>query len=302
MMQCHFCFKSFEPQTHNAAYCSQRCKRSQENANKREKRAQGIQKAGMVPTTRWTTSPDQRIFIVPDTHVGYHDERAWSLLLNAVAAYQPTKVVVLGDFLDCEGLSRFPSNPTSSHGIRLQQDVDVARELLGQLVDAAPTAEREFIEGNHELRISKWVMTHAPGLYGLQGLELERMLGLEDLGYGYTHYDDCVELAPGMIAIHGKMISKHSAWSAQKEADRWQVSGVSGHTHRLGVFHQTTYDGYRFWLECGYMGRMDVPGAQATSNWQQGFGTVTIVDGNPWPNAHRIVDGKTIVEGKVIRA
>lgn len=301
MMECGFCSKSFTPQSHNAAYCSLKCKRNKENAVKREKRAQGIQKSGMVRTTRWQTSPDQRIFIVPDTHVGYHDQYAWDILLNSVAAYKPTKVVVLGDFLDCEGLSRFPSNPTTSHGARLQQDVDQAKELLGQLVDAAPDAEKEFIEGNHELRISKWLMTHGPGLYGLKALELEEMLGLKELGFGFTHYDDCVELAPGMIAIHGKMISKHAGWSAQKEAERWQVSGVSGHTHRLGVFHQTTYDGFRFWMECGYMGRMDVPGAEVTSNWQQGFGSVTIVDGNAWPQCHRIADGKTLVDGQVIR-
>jgi hypothetical protein len=242
-----------------------------------------------------------RLLAWPDTHIGYEDERACNATLKAVEVFQPTVISILGDFLDLEGPSAYPSKPTTSHGLRLQADIDRANQWLDMIQQAAGGARIVFTMGNHELRLEKTLMAKNPEFYGLRCLTIPELLKFDQRKFDWCDYDSCVELIPGVIATHGKMISKHSAWSAQKESDRWGLSGVSGHVHRLGVYYQTSYDYRRFWVEAGFLGSMSVPGAADTSNWQQGFATVVVEDGNVYPQTHPIYDGKTIVEGKSIR-
>lgn len=295
------CGAEFEPRSHNARYCSSRCKRSEENAGKREARARVRTDAGLLRVSP-SPSKDMRLFAWPDTHVGYESPAACTAALKAMEIFKPTVVAVLGDFLDLEGPSSFPSRPTTSHGLRLQQDIDRSNEWLDQIQQAAGDARVVFTLGNHEARLEKTLMAKSPEFYGLRCLTVPELLGLDRRDIEWCDYEQCIELMPGIVATHGKMLSKHSGWTAQKEADRWQVSGVSGHVHRLGIYYQTTYDYNRFWIESGFLGSLEVPGASLTSNWQQGFATLVVEGGHAFPETHPIYNGMTYIDGKVVRA
>lgn len=70
-----------------------------------------------------------------------------------------------------------------------------------------------------------------------------------------------------------------------------------------------------FGLNCGCLCRCDgaVPSvhggqhadgshAAITENWQQGYGTIRYNATEAWPEVHRIIDGKTIYDGKILTA
>lgn len=303
-MKCGYCGVEFTPKVHNQGYCSKRCKRDQENARKREFRAELINAAGATTASKKLAPvKDGSYFMWPDTHYPYQDDRAVAVALNALAGGDYDEVVILGDFMDTEGVSRWPKAPTKAHGVRMQEEIDAAKEGLCQIRAAAPNAKIRFIGGNHEYRLERYLMERSPELWGLRDLEISQLLRMHEQNIEYTAYENTlVELAPGFLAMHGQCISGHSAGSAQKEVAKWHSSGVSGHTHRLGVYYQRTFEGYRAWMECGYLGSWSTPGCQPSANWQQGFGTVHVIDGFPHMEPHQIVGYKTRVNGVLYKA
>lgn len=69
--------------------------------------------------------PLSRILIIPDTHVPYHDERAWLLLLQVAQAFGFDYVIVVGDFLDCYYVSAHSKSPSRVRVVRLESDAEL---------------------------------------------------------------------------------------------------------------------------------------------------------------------------------
>jgi hypothetical protein len=144
-----------------------------------------------------------------------------------------------------------------------------------------------MIRSNHTDRLFNTIAMRAPGLLGLPELQLENFLGLKELGIKY--HTDPYQLAPGWLLMHGD-------------------EGNVGHTHRMGLTHQTqTYRGGKpktIWgLELGNL--MDYSNAKYIKaglfTWQQGFG-ILHVDGNTvTPQLVPIINNSFTVEGKTFK-
>ncbi|MCA8938790.1 MAG: hypothetical protein KDB07_03230, partial [Planctomycetes bacterium] len=48
-------------------------------------------------------------------------------------------------------------------------------------------------------------------------------------------------------------------------------SGISGHTHRLGIHYRTTLAGTKFWIENGCLCNLDPDYTHGQPDWQHGF-------------------------------
>ena len=74
---------------------------------------------------------------------------------------------------------------------------------------------------------------------------MTRELGIRRFnGYG-------LRLRKHFLVRHGTVVRKHAGASARAEMESAGVSGVSGHTHRLGIFRRTTYGPPLTWAEGG---------------------------------------------------
>ena len=66
----------------------------------------------------------------------------------------------------------------------------------------------------------------------------------------------------------------HSGASAKAEYSKYNKGGMSGHTHRRGVYEHRDYNGTQAWWEMGLLGTIREDYV-AHADWQQGFNVVT---------------------------
>lgn len=220
-----------------------------------------------------------------DTHIPFHDQRSLDVVAQVIRIARPNVVVHQGDLLDCYHLSRFDKNPKRLH--RLQDEIDAARAHLAAFRLLAPTARFIYLSGNHEdrLRRTLWSLPpHAEALLGLdavtEALTWPKLLGLEELGIEHYDYGDQTRaqakepLLPRFMLKHGTIVRKLSGYTARAELDKYNRSGASGHTHRLGAFFHRDANGNHVWVETGCTCQLNPEYAQ-DPDWQAGAVVMT---------------------------
>lgn len=237
---------------------------------------------------------NRTIMVMPDLHAPDHDEVALGAFLNALDTVHPDELVIIGDFLDCKAPARWSKATAAEYADTLPGELDAGKQVLEQIRGTFDGVV-SFIPGNHENRITSYVTTYAPAVAGLVP-SLPDLLDFRTYDVGY--HPGVYPVAPGAIAIHGKLLSSvlgAAGQSAFKERMRHGTSIVQGHTHRLGIGYDTQ-DRTRFWMECGHLydvtkaGYLEFAGK---ANWQHGFGVLHVRDGLVFPTVHAIHEGKS---------
>lgn len=218
---------------------------------------------------------------ISDTHIPYFDPFAWQLTLNIVRAVQPTTVNVLGDALDFYQLSTFDKNPERLKDGGLQEDLDQWYRMARDLQRAAPAACKfKFVPGNHEDRLRRY-LNRNPELFGLRALELPSLMRLDELGFEY--FADEIEIVPNLLlGKHGIVVRKDSAYSAKGELERekYAISTITGHTHRMGTHYTTTRLGLVKAHENGCLCLQNPEFVTGLPNWQMGATMTTHYGGD----------------------
>ena len=241
----------------------------------------------------------ERIVVVSDLQIPYHDPKAVHNLIDFMKRYKPDRVVSIGDEIDLPQISRWERGRLGEYAGTIGKDRDTTVKLLEQL------RVSDVIRSNHTDRLFNYIASYAPGLYGIPELRLENFLRLPELGI--TYWRKPMPIAPGWVAVHGDhgRISQVAGQTALKQAQSHGKSVVCGHTHRLGLSSVTEASG-------GILGRiltgfevgnlMDFKKAHYThgsANWQQGFGLLYVDGRNVTPVSIPVAkDGSFIVEGK----
>lgn len=246
--------------------------------------------------TGWKTAA-----ILPDPQIGYrrladgsldpfHDARAIDVALQVVEAERPDLTVWLGDYLDLAPMGKYRYEP--GFALTVQPAIDYGYRLMAQV--AALSGETRLIEGNHDMRMSTYLMDNAVSAYGLRKgsvlngdwpvLSVPYLLDLNELGVeyvgGYPH--GATYINDQLACIHG--VKTDIATVANAET----VSVIQGHMHRICQAHKTRnsrgapkFNGaYSPGCLCRIDGAvpqqklaLDAKGAPAKSwnNWQQGL-------------------------------
>lgn len=237
----------------------------------------------------------RRILFVPDTHVPYHDRRAFALMLQAMRGWKPDIIAVLGDLADFYSVS--------SHAKRVDRvrtlDVEVAEvnEALSQL-DALGATERHYVCGNHEERLERYLMDKAPELFNM--VRIRDLFKLDDRGWHYTPYKESARIG-ALNLTHD--VGQAGKFAFMRAMDAFQGNVVIGHTHRMGVHFEGNSKG-----EChvsaqfGWLGEVDkidyMHKVAALRSWQLGFGTGTMLpDGTVFLQPIPIVNYQCVVDG-----
>jgi predicted phosphodiesterase len=241
----------------------------------------------------------ERIVIVSDLQIPYHDPKAVYNLIDFIKRYKPDRVVSIGDEIDLPQVSKWEKGRMGEYAGTIGKDRDATVKILEQL------RVTDVIRSNHTDRLFNYIASYAPGLYGIPELQLENFLRLPELGI--TYWRKPMPIAPNWVAVHGDhgRISQVAGQTALKQALQHGKSLVCGHTHRLGLSSVTEASGgivgrIVTGLEVGNL--MDFKKAHYThgsANWQQGFGLLYVDGRNVTPVAVPVAkDGSFIVEGK----
>ncbi len=241
----------------------------------------------------------ERILVVSDLQIPYHDTRATSVLIDFIKRYKPDRVVSIGDELDFPTIGRWNRGRIGEYARSIGRDRDIAVRLLEQL------RITDVIRSNHTDRLFTYIANQAPGLMGIPELRLENFMKLPELGI--TYWKKPMPIAPGWIAVHGDhgRISQVAGQTALKQALQHGKSVVCGHTHRLGISSVTEASGgvigrILTGFEVGNLMRFSSAHyTNGSANWQQGFGLLYVDGKQVSPVAVPVAkDGSFIVEGK----
>lgn len=211
----------------------------------------------------------ETVVFIPDLHCPYHDTVVWAQVLRFIRAFQPDRIVFLGDLIDAYPLSRFSKDPARKGCI--QGEFDSGSLRLAEAREAAPNAEIDYCPGNHEKRFDLFLWEKAPALASLRCMALGEQLHVADHGVTLHPYAG-FKLRPKYRCTHGTLVRKHSGHSAKGEYDKWGISGASAHTHRAGTYTVSNEAGTASWTEFGHLCHVESAEYVQSPNWQQAIG------------------------------
>ncbi len=137
--------------------------------------------------------------ILSDIHVPYHDRTTLELAVAEAKRRGVVGVLLNGDTLDSHEISNHDREPSAPRYI---DEVDTGRRLLAWLRSQFPKSRIVLKEGNHEERLSRYIIQRAPALFGLEGIDLPGLMHFKD--YGAEWVTDKRVIALGKLCVvHG---------------------------------------------------------------------------------------------------
>lgn len=260
---------------------------------------------------------DRVVVIHPDPQFGFrqfedgtldpfHDDDAIDVAMQVTADLQPDRVVCLGDFQDFAEFGRYTQE--ASFARTTQRGIDRGHQYCAQLRQAAPDAELDVMEGNHDARAEKrvrevnmaaWGLRRAADTTGWPVFSVPYLCAFDqfDVRYAGGYPAGEIWLTPELRCIHGVKVRSGGSTAAAVVKDDG-VSTIFGHVHRLEQQYLTRRvhgAGKRLVAATpGCLCRVDgavpsvksgttldgrpVPGAE---NWQQGMAVVEYREGRP---------------------
>jgi hypothetical protein len=233
------------------------------------------------------------IVVEGDHQIPYNDPKLDDCVNQLVTDLQPTEHVFLGDTLDYPTISRFPDHPAAM--ATPQECVNLGYSMLRKRAEASPNTKRTKLEGNHDARPDKELLSRAERLYGIApayedepALSHRRLLHLDRLGVnlikdirGWEHA--IYELVPGRDGLevrHGFIVGQNTAEKTLKKVGR---SFICGHVHESETRLKLDYpEKVLRWAHINAsMCRNDgvFPHFQVNPDWNQGCSVVV-----RWPN------------------
>jgi Icc-related predicted phosphoesterase len=242
----------------------------------------------------------RKVLLIPDTHVPYHDKKAFELVLNVGKGLKVDEVVIGGDFIDNYSVSSHDKNPNRAR--KLDEEVESTIKELKRVKEIG-AKKNVYIAGNHEDRLERYLMKTAPELYNI--ISTEKILQLKELGFKYVPYKHIYEI--GKLSITHDL-GKAGRTAHLKALDDYQNNIVIFHTHRLGYAIEGNVSGTKHvGTMLGWLGDVDSVDykhkALAQKEWALGFGVAyhdTNTD-NVYVVPVPIVNYTCLVEGKLYK-
>jgi predicted phosphodiesterase len=255
---------------------------------------------------------DLLVLVASDFHAQYTDKFALKVFLDTAKRMQPDVVALNGDVLDLYDLSRYAKDPTAPANVQGEINY-VVNAIFKPLRKLCPNAQIDFIEGNHEWRLVKYLMEQAPGMAGLECLEFGNLFRLDEFEINLiarkafrrqikkdrSKFENYVIYGDGALLVtHGSCTGQNPA---KAELARWGHTGISGHLHRpIMASDGNGLTGVKTWTVLGCMARtslskqyMDVP-----AGWVNGFGYAEVHSGTAQVTPVTIQGGWCSVAGK----
>lgn len=239
---------------------------------------------------------ENRVFI-GDLQRPFQDDAAVAVVERFLKDTRPDVVHFVGDVLDFYQLSDHERDPAKRVGLWAQLEADAA--WLWRVRDLVPDARLVWEDGNHEDRLRRYLWRAAPELADFPTLHLEELLAFKELEIERHPYRAGTLLAQGnFLVIHGDLVRPQSAYTARAMLDEYGVSGISGHTHRMGSHYKNNLGGYRAWFENGCLCRMEGMEYITHPNWQQGFSVGYFKEDRFHIDQVPVLHGKILYGGK----
>lgn len=234
----------------------------------------------------------RRTLVLSDLHYPYHDPTAIEAALKYGDAFKPDAILVNGDLIDFERISRFDYD---SHGPSTSDSIAMVRMFWLHIRKRFPRAKRYWKFGNHDERMELYLMREAPEATSETRVKWRDEAGVTE--HGVTVIADKRPVMLGKLRVlhgHEKGKGVFSPVNQARGAFLRLVSSVlEGHGHRTSEHTERTADGDI--ISCRSTGCLCGlwPDYARVNKWDHGFATVEVAkDGNYVCHLHRIIDGR----------
>jgi predicted phosphodiesterase len=282
--------------------------------------------------------------ILPDPQIGYrdlgvrgldpfHDERAMDIAIQITAWLEENdrvdEVINLGDFLDLPSQGRFDQEP--AFAFTTQKAVDRGHMFLQEQRGAAgPQAKIVLIEGNHDRRMEKFILSNTASTFGLKRANMDELpvmsipylLRLKEINVDYidAYPAGAYWITDTLRAVHGDKVRSGGSTAAAYTNAAPHISTIFGHVHRQELQAKTVFDKNgpikSVAVSPGCLCRVDgavpsvngstkIDGTPATfyENWQQGVAVVSYKKtGEFFTELVQINDGVAVFRGREFKA
>ena len=212
-----------------------------------------------------------KIIFPTDEHHPFCDWNALAVAYQIAEDYKPEVRFAGSDGVDFYSISRFDKDPALfKENIQKELDSWALSQRLWQKV--TPTATVYFLVGNHEDRLRRYLWKN-PELYSLRALKMENLFRFRELGIIIADNEGLEQnFYNQLIVKHGTVVRQYSGYSAraEMERERYQISTLSGHTHRGGHVLTTTRSGVKQAVE-GFCLCDTNPNYLHNPDWQNGI-------------------------------
>lgn len=256
----------------------------------------------------------------------FHDDRAIGVFNYIVGEESPDRVLLLGDIIDLPSQGRYAQE--ASFANTTQPAIDRTYEWMVTLREYAPHARIDFIEGNHDKRLTLYSETNALASHGLRRanwpdgwpvLSVPYLLRLDELDIDYldAYPNAHVWVNDNLKAFHGTKADAKGSTGMKYLNENPGMSVIFGHSHRLEMVQKTTEDRLGSFRAsavnpgalCHINGQ--VPGfnssnhldgtpARVTENWQNGLCIIRYTDEKSHFELINIDEGKAFYHGEEI--
>lgn len=244
----------------------------------------------------------EKFLIISDLHVPDQDIKTLALIYKFISFYQPDHIDLLGDFINFTKASKFDQDPY--YKTDLADEIEEGRGVLREIAKVSGKADITWFEGNHEVRLTKYLGRNASALANLTSdeefvISIPHLFELKKLGIKWVRGDKIVQ-RHGITFFHGQAIRIKSGFSAHANIDKFGTSGFTGHTHRLAHITRTQSRNTKFWIETGCLcNPSPTPSYTVSPDWCQGFATAEYIDGQWYPQIVPIINHSFMYEGKL---
>jgi predicted phosphodiesterase len=173
----------------------------------------------------------KRILVIPDVHLTESVPKVYQLVKKYIPLFNPTDVVILGDFMDVSSLSFWDKDKRRKiEGRRYMKEVATANAELDYIQKHCKNVV--FLEGNHENRVEKYIDSN-PELEGVMDIPI--VLKLKQRGIKYIPVNHLYRMGH-LYFTHGYYYNKHYA---HKTLDAYGCNLIVGHVHRPDFSYTT---------------------------------------------------------------
>jgi predicted phosphodiesterase len=240
----------------------------------------------------------ERVLVLNDIHIPFHDEKALEAALANGDKFCPTVVLLNGDVVDFYALSRFDKDPKRCD---TATEIKLMMQFLRHLRRRYPKARVVFKFGNHDERWNKYVWMKAPALR-LKELELANVLNFEAAGIEIVE-DQRPIMCGRLPVLHGHELGKGAGSPVNPARGLFLKANdcaLIGHLHKTSEHSETRLGGelVTTW-SVGCLCDMH-PEYARINKWNHGFARIT-VDKSGEYSLHnlRIYQGKVYGENEV---
>lgn len=240
---------------------------------------------------------DGVVLVGSDFHLWPGDKStAFKAFVKFCKELKPSVVVANGDVLDFPQVSRHP--PIGhQHLPTVEDEIEYAQEMLGEIEKAAFKARKIWTLGNHDGRFETRLATIAPEFARLHGFSLKNY---------FPDWEPCWSVWINDVVVKHRLGGGHSA--TRNNVLKAGKTMVTGHLHSLKVTPITDYNGTLYGVDCGCIA--DPSSRQfldytedAPLDWRSGFVVLTFHRGKLlMPELVQVWDKDSVqFRGKIIK-